>query len=258
MRGRIAHFLAISLLGTGSLCLTPASLAHAETFSSSAKAGPVSGGELTSGKPVHGVVSTPDGTEYTFTAVAGKHVTMAITNAHVTPSDDGLLIQAFDSSGNPDTSQAYFGDGSTEIDFTPTAAEAGTTTVIIQPDQFGTTGSYTITYAKDVTGKLASGISRNGTLKYEGQHADYTFTAIKGKHVTVDITGSNVTPSDDGLLIQAFDSSGNPDTSQAYFGDGSTEIDFTPTAAEAGTTTVIIQPDQFGTTGSYTITYTSG
>src|SRR5260370_26263551 len=41
----------------------------------SAEAAPVPGGALTSGKPVHGVVSTPDGVSYTFTAKVGKHVT---------------------------------------------------------------------------------------------------------------------------------------------------------------------------------------
>ena len=39
-------------------------------------ANPVSGGALTSGKPVNGVVSTPDGISYTFTAVANKHVNL--------------------------------------------------------------------------------------------------------------------------------------------------------------------------------------
>ena len=54
--------------------------------SASAEAAPVPGGTLTSGKPVNGVVSTPDGISYTFKAVVGKHVTLAITHPHVSPS----------------------------------------------------------------------------------------------------------------------------------------------------------------------------
>ena len=112
----------------------------------SAEAAPVPGGTLTSGKPVHGVVSTPDGVSYTFTAVIGKHVTLAITKPLVSPAGPSLQMHVYDSSGNDDASWVSINTSPTEIDFTPTLAEAGTTTVVISLYNSGTTGSFTLTY----------------------------------------------------------------------------------------------------------------
>jgi hypothetical protein len=136
MQRRIAYILAASLIGTLALFLAPIS---------SAVAAPVGGGALTSGKPVNGVVSTPDGIEYKFTAVAGRHVTLAVTSPKVGPSGDYLLMQVHDSSGNQD-GYAYISTSPTEFDFTPTSAEAGATTVVISPYNFGATGGFTLTY----------------------------------------------------------------------------------------------------------------
>src|SRR5437588_474441 len=163
--------------------------------SASAEAAPVTGGKLTSGKPVHGVVSTSKGVSYTFTAVVGQHVTLAITAPHVSPSGTYLQMNVYDSSGNPDANGVLISTSPTEIDFTPTSTQAGTTTVVISPYNFETTGSFTLTYAKDVTGSLTSGVAITGTIKYAGQHADYTFTAVTGEHVTLAITAPHVSPS---------------------------------------------------------------
>ena len=116
-------------------------------FAKSATHGtPIPGGSLTSGKPVNGVVSTPDGISYTFKAVAGKHVTLAITNPQVSPSGTSLEMNVYDSSGNQDANGVLINTSRTEIDFTPTSAEAGTTSVVISPYNSGTTGSFTLTY----------------------------------------------------------------------------------------------------------------
>ncbi|MGH3405114.1 MAG: hypothetical protein ACRDRJ_21800 [Streptosporangiaceae bacterium] len=196
--------------------------------------------------------------------MAGKHVTVAITQADVSPYPQELSIQAFDRKGAADTKAAHFGDNDNAVDvnFTATAAEAGTTTVIVRPYSAypGATGSFTITYAKDVTAKLTSGKPRNGAIASEGQRAEYTFTAVAGKHVTVKITGADISPYPAELSIQAFDRKGAADTRAAHFGNGgSTPISFTPAAGEAGTTTIIIRPYSAHprATGSFTITYTA-
>jgi len=116
------------------------------TGRASAEAALVTGGPLTSGKPVHGVVSTPDGVSYTFTAKVGKHVTLAITNPLVSPTGTSLQMHVYNSSGNEDANWVYINTSPTEIDFTPTSTEAGTTTVVISPYNFETTGSFTLTY----------------------------------------------------------------------------------------------------------------
>ncbi|HET9920752.1 MAG TPA: hypothetical protein VFQ30_12965 [Ktedonobacteraceae bacterium] len=239
------------------LCVAIPVAAFAKSASglASAKAAPVPGGQLTSGKPVNGVVSTPDGISYTFTAVVGKHVTLAITNPQVSPTGTALEMNVYNSSGNADANGVLIGTSPTEIDFTPTSTEVGTTSVVISPYNSGTTGSFTLTYAKDVTGKLTSGVATTGKIKYEGQHADYTFTAVTNQHLTLAITSPHVSPAGTALVMNVYDSSGNADANGVLIGTNSTEIDFTPTSTEAGLTTVVISPYNFGTTGSFTLTY---
>jgi hypothetical protein len=218
-------------------------------------AAPVSEGALTSGKAVNGVVSSAGGVAYTFTAVAGKHVTLAITSPHVEPSGDSLQMQVYDSGEATDASGVYINTSPTEIDFTPTAAQVGTTTVVISPYNAGATGSFTLTYAEDTTGELNSGVPVNGAIENGGEHAAYTFTAVAGQHVTLAISSPHVEPSGDSLQMQVYDSSGGTDASGVYINTGTTEIDFTPTAAQAGATTVVISAYNFETLGSFTLTY---
>lgn len=78
--------------------------------------------------------------------MAGQTVTLAITNPHVSPSGTSLQMNVYDSSGNQDANGVFISTSPTEIVFTPTSAEAGTTTVVISPYNFGTTGSFTLTY----------------------------------------------------------------------------------------------------------------
>src|SRR5579862_9709255 len=86
------------------------------TFAKSASA-PVTGGMLTSGKPVHGVVSTPGGVSYTFKAVIDKHVTLSITSPHISPAGTNLQMNVYNSSGNQDANGVYNSTTTTEIDF---------------------------------------------------------------------------------------------------------------------------------------------
>ncbi|HEY6790013.1 MAG TPA: hypothetical protein VI365_22155 [Trebonia sp.] len=190
--------------------------------------------------------------------MAGRHVTLAITRPGVSPSGDSLQMQVYDASGATDASGVYINTGSTEIDFTPDSDQAGKTTVVISPYNSGSTGSFTLTYATDVTGALKSGVAVHGALKYGGQHTAYTFTAVAGRHVTLAITRPVVSPSGDSLQMQVYDSSGATDASGVYINTGSTEIDFTPDSDQAGKTTVVISPYNFESTGSFTLTYTAG
>ena len=216
---------------------------------------PVNGGALTSGKPVKGVVSTPDGIRYTFTAVAGKHITLAITSPHVSPAGNYLVMNVYDASNAQDTSGVYISTSPTEIDFTPTGDQAGPTSVIISPYNSGTTGNFTLTYATDVTGTLTSGVAVTKTIKYAGQHVDLTFKAVIGQHLTLAITSPHVSPAGNYLTMNVYDASGAQDANGVYISTSPTEIDFTPTANQAGLTTVVISPYNFETTGSFTLTY---
>jgi hypothetical protein len=111
-------------------------------------AAPIDGGALTSETPVNGAVSTTEGIAYTFTAVAGDHVTLAVTNPHV---EGELEMKVLDSSGAEDAGAVTITSSPADINFTPSAAEAGTTTVVItshRPSIYSgySTGTFTLTY----------------------------------------------------------------------------------------------------------------
>jgi hypothetical protein len=119
-------------------------------------------------------------------------------------------------------------------------------------------GSFTLTYAKDITGTLTSGVAVTKTIKYAGQWVDLTFKAVAGVSVTLAITNPHVSPMGNNLVMNVYDMSGAQDASGVYINTSPTSITFTPTADEAGLTTVVISPYNFETTGSFTLTYTAG
>jgi hypothetical protein len=226
-------------------------------LASPALAAPVNGGVLKNHHPVNGVMGTPDGVSYTFKAVAGRHVTLAATNVSVIPESSGLTLSAYDSHGDADVPgiQIFTGQNH-EIDFTPTAAQAGPTTVVIGPWNAGATGSFTLTMARDLTGTLASGTAVRPNLRFGGQHADYTFTAVAGQHVTVAAFNGNFVPQFQGMTLDVFGADGVRVAPGVQFYTGQTHsIDYTPTAAQAGLTHVVITPYNYETTGKFTLAY---
>src|SRR5450755_2301975 len=150
----------------------------------SGDSGPVSV-QLTSGVPVTGRVTSSAGVAYTFTAVAGRHVTLAITSPMV-PSGS-LQMQVLDNSDASD-GVVGFNTGPVEFDFTPTPAQAGTTTVLITPSPATATGNFTLTYATDIPGALTSVKPVTTHINIAGQRTAYTFDAVAGHHVTLAIT----------------------------------------------------------------------
>jgi 3D (Asp-Asp-Asp) domain-containing protein len=223
--------------------------------SASAWGAPVPGGTLTNGTAVNGTVSTAEGIAYTFTAVQGKHVTLALTAPHVAPSGTRLQMNVYDSSGAQDAGGVVITTANTDIDFTPSLNQVGATTVVVSPYDGGSTGTFTLTYALDATGALTSGTPVTGTLAHGGQHASYTFTAVQGKHVTLAITAPHVATAGARLQLNVYNSSGNPDAGAVVFSATATEIDFTPSRTMAGSTTVVVSPYDAGTTGGFTLTY---
>jgi hypothetical protein len=234
-------------------------LAFGLAWPSLSAAVPVNGGELKSGHPVAGEVIQAEGIAYTFTAVAGQHVTLAITDPHnVSPSGSNLVMRVYDSGKAEDASSRTFSTSGTEIDFTPTKEEEGPTTVVISDyENPKTTGSFTLTYATDVTGALTPGVPVNGAIEYAGQHADYSFTAVAGRHVTFALSNPNaISPAGSNLVMRVYDKSGAEDASSRTFSTTGTEIDFTPTKEQEGPSAVVIEYyENPETTGEFTLTY---
>ncbi|MGH3406695.1 MAG: hypothetical protein ACRDRJ_29965, partial [Streptosporangiaceae bacterium] len=83
---------------------------------------------------------------YQVTVVAGHHVTLALTGPHASPSGARLQLNVYDSIGAQDASTDVFNTSPGDLNFTPTADEAGTTYVVISPWDGDATGSFTITY----------------------------------------------------------------------------------------------------------------
>ena len=137
---------------------------------------------------------------------------------------------------------------------TPNASQAGISKVeIVQSSGDGATGVFTMTYAKDVTGKLTSGITRNLDIAYPGQNADYTFTAVAGQHLTLSITNPHLSAQ---LAIGVFDSSGAQVVGWTGFSTGPVEVDYTPNGSQTGPTTVVItQSSGDAATGTFDLTY---
>ena len=141
--------------------------------------------------------------DYTFTAVAGHHLTLSVTNPHISAQ---LNIGAFDPSGAQVAGWTGFSTGPVEVDYTPTATQAGLTTVVItQNSGDAATGTFGLTYATDVTGRLKPGVPVPTTIKFPGQNADYTFTAVAGRAVSLAISKPNISAQ---LNVGVFDSSG--------------------------------------------------
>ena len=215
---------------------------------------PSGSGLLTSGVPVTGHVRSAAGVTYKFIAVAGQHITLAISNPHVS---NQLAIGVFDSSGAQVVGWTGFSTTPIEVDYTPNGSQAGISKVeIVQSSGDGATGMFTLTYAKDVTGKLASGITRDLDIAYGGQNADYTFTAVAGQHLTLSVTNPHISAQ---LTIGVFDSSGAQVVGWTGFSTGPVEVDYTPNGSQTGLTTVVItQNSGDAATGSFTLTYTAG
>ena len=143
------------------------------------------------------------------------------------------------------------------VDFTPTSSQAGPTKVEIAGwNDDGATGTFDLTYATDMTGGLKSGVPVPVVIKFAGQEAYYTFNAVAGRAVALAISNPNVSAQ---FGIAAFDSSGAQVANWTAFTTTPVDVDFTPTASQAGPTKVEIAGwKDDGATGTFTLKYTSG
>ena len=153
-----------------------------------AQASTVSGGRLYSGKPVKATISTPGRQiKYTFSATAHEHVTFQVTQFNFSNgSSGGLVYLKFYKPGSTSTYKSCAFSDNGYCDFTTPIT--GTWSVKLVP-YASSVGSLTLTFARDVAAQaLTSGTPVATTIKFEGQHAGYTFAATANKHVTFQLT----------------------------------------------------------------------
>jgi hypothetical protein len=190
---------------------------------------------------------------YTFAGTAGKHVTFQVTKFNFSDgSSPGSFSLNFYKPGSTSSYTSWdFGDDG-YFDFTPPLT--GTWKVKLVPDG-ASVGSTTLTFANDVaTQPLASGSPVTTTIKFEGQHAGYTFTSTAGARRTFTVTQFNFTDgSSPGSFSLNFYKPGSTSPYTSWdFGDNGSYHFSTPLS---GTWTVQLVPDG-ASVGSMTLTMT--
>jgi hypothetical protein len=148
-------------------------------------------GQLTSGKPVKATISRPgQQIKYTFAAKANKHVTFQVTKFNFSNgSSSGAVYLDFYEPGSSSSYTSCYVPANTYCDFTTPLT--GTWSVELVPYS-ASVGSLTLTFANDVaTQALTSGTPVTTTIKFQGQHAGYTFAATASTTRTFNVTQFN-------------------------------------------------------------------
>jgi hypothetical protein len=206
-------------------------------------------GALTAGVSKSGTITVPgQHATYTWSAVAGQHVAFAVTGANVTDGEAGLYAYNVDGALICDFG---FETARSSCNYAPT--ETGTASIVIEGvgDVTPITGSFTLAYTYDVTGTLTAGHRTPVTIKYQGQHAAFTWSARSGRHATFDITKAAMTGGG-GTELYAY----NPDGSlgcEVAFQTAPTDCTFTATGT--GSASVVVQAvDKYNAdTGKFTL-----
>ena len=218
-----------------------------------AQASTVSGGPLTSGKPVKATISKA-GTkiQYTFAATAHKHVTFQVTNFNFSDNGSGgdLYLNFYEPGSSSTFNSCYFSDNG-YCDFTTPIG--GTWKAVVAPPD-ASVGSMTLTFANDVaTQPLTSGTPVATTIKFEGQNANYTFPATANARITFQVTNFNFSDNGSGgdLYLNFFEPGSSAVHTDCYFSDNG-YCDFTPPLT--GTWSATLDPPD-ASTGNLTLTF---
>jgi hypothetical protein len=120
-------------------------------------------------------------------------VTLAVTNA-VMAAYNELQMEVLGPGDVDEGSVDINGGQITDVNFTPTAGEGGTTHVVVSanasyPQSLGT---FTLTYSLDQTGTLPPEVGTSVAIEYQGQHAVFTFNATVGQETALTDTNAEL------------------------------------------------------------------
>jgi hypothetical protein len=210
--------------------------------------------QLTSGKPVSVTISRPgQKIKYTFAATAHKHVTFQVKKFNFSngTSPGSFYLDFYKPGGTSPYASHYFG-GNGYFDFIPPLT--GTWKVTLTPYS-ASVGSMTLTFANDVATKaLTSGTPVATTIKFQGQHAGYTFKTATGATRTFTVTNFNFTngTSPGSFYLDFYEPGNTSSYASCYFGgNGYCDV----TTPLSGTWTVTLTPYS-ASVGSMTLTMT--
>lgn len=128
---------------------------------------------------------------YTWPAVDDHHVTFDIATATFHNSFDpnlagGSMAQNLPTGPNVDLLDF---SGTNFRGFTP--VKTGNYTAVFSGNA-GSTGTISVTFAKDITGSFTVGATVTTALRFRGQQAVYTWPAVAGRSVTFDVSAAKL------------------------------------------------------------------
>jgi len=229
-------------------------MATSPAQASTAQAATLASIQLISGTPVKAVISTPgQKINYTFAATANKHVTFQVTQFNFSNGGSGGTVYLY--FYKPGSTSSYTSCGFSDngyCDFTPPLT--GTWKVKLVPYS-ASVGSLTLTFANDVaTQALTSGTPVATTIRFQGQHAGYTFTSTAGATRTFNVTQFNFSNGGSGGTVYLYfyePGSTNSYTSCGFSDSGSCNV----TTPVSGTWSVQLVPYS-ASVGSLALTMT--
>ena len=217
-------------------------------------------GPLTSGVPKAVDLKFPgQQTAFTFGGVAGHHFTVAVSNAKLSAngSPGGTMSMQVLGVGGASLGTTNFSTGTvTDINAIPSGS--GPVTVVVFANSPSTViGTFTLTYATDVTGPLTSGVPKAVDLKFPGQQTAFTFGGVAGHHFTVAVSNAKLSAngSPGGTMSMQVLGVGGASLGTTNFSTGTvTDINAIPSGS--GPVTVVVFANSPSTViGTFTLTY---
>ena len=198
---------------------------------------------LSSGVPVNGEMTGGVPVDYTWSAVAGHHVTFAISNATM---NGAAVLNVYNPNGSGACSTTFVTGQKPNCNFV--ASGTGVASAVIGPDAGSpnTTGTFTLTYAKDVTGKLKAGVPMKVSIKYPGQNADLKWSAVKGHHVTFAISNATM---DGAAVLNIYNPNGSGECSTTFVTGQTPNCNFVASGTGVALAVIGDDPGSPNTTG---------
>jgi YD repeat-containing protein len=205
-------------------------------------------GVITPGVPITVTTTTAgQNARYLFTGVAGKQVSVSVTNSTY-PGCFALTVSVL----NPDSTTLGSAStcGSTDFLDSLTLHANGTYTVLISPGgASGGSATVLLSSFNDIRGTIAPGSPVNVTTSFPGQNARYTFSGTTGQQVSLTVTNATY-PGCGGFSVSILKPDGT--TLSSTFSCSSTAFLDSVTLPVTGTYTVFFDPSGAGT-GSATM-----
>jgi YD repeat-containing protein len=151
---------------------------------------------------------------FTFSGEADQSMSLALTNLVLTPVGSGYVtVNIYAPDGTYVTgTYCYPSSPGCEI-ILRNLTQTGAYNVTVTPGSSNQQMSFTVSAVPDVTGTLAVGTAANVSLPVAGQIGLFTFAAVSGQTLALDIGGITTVPASTYVTLTIYNSAGNQVTS---------------------------------------------